>query len=251
MGGDGFAPVLEVLGVHDLNLVPSPMNMTRTPFFLLLAVVASSTVSIAGCASRPAAPPARIAIVDRPNAIDHWFRYVLWNGEHYSPQAFADSARRAGVRSLELYDATDLTHERCAAVLAATLRVPLQRPASNEFGRTAVVRDPSLRVCDIGDKAGPVDPGYFVRRLTHLNDGIVLDDRAPTSARAVVTQLDELGARELVVSRASADDLSCFEAIARESGLRLFETDDAGTLHETNVRSELPLDDACRPARRQ
>ncbi|HSX59894.1 MAG TPA: hypothetical protein VLF18_06825 [Tahibacter sp.] len=208
-----------------------------------LAVTAIALAGLSACAARPTAPPARIAIVDRPNAIDQAFRYVHWNGEHYSPRAFADAARRAGIRLLEADGNPE--HAACIAALAGALKLPLRNPGPADSGRGAQPREPSLQACEIGDKAGPVDPAYFRHRLSRRDGGVVLDDDTPATARAVVAKLRGLRARELVAEPVSTADLLCFDAIAREAELPLRTTGAAGARRDAGVRSGQMLEEAC------
>jgi len=64
---------------------------------------------------------ARIEVVDRPNYNNDLFRYVLWQGEKYSPIAFKNAARHKA-SSLVLVNANP-EGVRCAAALSGTLSI--------------------------------------------------------------------------------------------------------------------------------
>ncbi len=125
------------------------------------------------------------------------------------------------------------------------LKLPLRNPGPADSGRGAQPREPSLQACEIGDKAGPVDPAYFRHRLSRRDGGVVLDDDTPATARAVVAKLRGLRARELVAEPVSTADLLCFDAIAREAELPLRTTGAAGARRDAGVRSGQMLDEAC------
>ncbi|WP_257386155.1 hypothetical protein [Tahibacter caeni] len=188
-------------------------------------------------------------MVDWPNAVDRLYRYVDWNGTRYSADAFVSAARRAGVESLVL-TAPHEAGERCVAALAGALKVPAYR-ADAADGRTARLRSsyrPAKVACDIGDGDIRVGEEYFRHRIARRGSEVVLDDGAASSPADAVAALRRLSARTLVAPSGSVEDLLCFDAIAREAEVILYETGADGQLQPATVRAGLMLDQACKGA---
>lgn len=202
---------------------------------------------LAGCAAKPARRPALIAVVDSPNAIDRLFRYVAWNDEHYGPDAFVSAARRAGVDLLVL-EHPEPRGQRCTAALAGALRISA-RKSTADGARIPTSSLPVRRACDIGEAGRAVDASYFRHRVARRGNEVVIDDGAASSPAAAVNALRRMRARTLVAAPGSAEDLLCFDAIAREAEVTLYEIQADGEPQATAVRASLMLDQACGAAR--
>lgn len=202
---------------------------------------------LAGCAAAPARKPAMIAVVDEPNAIGRLFRYVAWNGENYGPEAFVTGARLAGVDLLVL-EHPEPRGLRCTAALAGALRISA-RKSSIDGARIPTSSLPVRRACDSGAAGKAVDAGYFQHRIARRGSAILLDDAAVSSPADAVAALRRQRARTLVAMPGSAEDLLCFDAIAREAELTLYEAGTDGRLQAATVRAGLALDQACTRAR--
>jgi hypothetical protein len=216
-------------------------------FSLRNVVVLLAGAVLAGCAAAPGPTGviARVSVVDWPNAVDRLYRYVDWNGTRYSADAFVSAAQRAGVESLVL-TAPHEAGERCAAALAGALKVPAFTVDAAE--RTARLRSsyrPAKVACDIGDGNIRVGEEFFRHRIARRGTGVVLDDGAASSPADAVAALRRLEARTLVAAPGSAEDLSCFDAIAREAEVTLYETTADGRLQATTVHAGLMLEQAC------
>ena len=104
-----------------------------------------SALFMSGCASSVA----KIEIVDRPNYNNDLFRYVLWQGEKYSPVAFKNAARHKA-SSIVLVNATP-DGVRCAAALSGTLSISASTEGANHtLEPVTPSREPIANACVFG-----------------------------------------------------------------------------------------------------
>lgn len=201
------------------------------------------------CACASSVPPrhsATVRVVDSPDAVDRLYRYIDWNGLHHSAGAFVAKARRAGIDAIVL-DKPSEAGERCIAAVARELRADAyRRQAGGGTERLAVSGRPASAACDIGDGNVRVGDAYFRHRIARVGALVVLDDGPPMEPAHAVAELTKQRARSLVAGRGSAEDLQCFDAIAREADVTLYEAGDDGVLIHPAVSAGETLSIACR-----
>lgn len=223
-----------------------------TNCYRLLRSLCVAYVLMALCACVTAPGPngvtATVTVVDSPNAVDRLYRYVSWNGKHYSAVAFVYEAQAVGVQSLVLAEPNKAA-ARCVAALAGALKVRAytRSVSGNGTVRLGSSYRPVQAACDIGDGNIRVGEDYFRHHIARRGSLVVLDDDAPVTPNDAVARLRALRARSLVAARGSANDLLCFDAIARQAEVPLFEAGDDGRLREARVNAGAMVEQACTP----